>query len=182
MSENNEKTVEGKQPINDSQSSDVSPLEHAQAEAIKWKTDLLYLKAEFDNYKKHAIKERSDLLKFGSERIARDMLEVVDNLERALTAKTGKDVSPETALQNLKTGVELIAKEFKEALSKHGISEVACEGQPFNPAIHEALSSEATASVPEGHIARVFKKPYKMHDKIIRTGQVVVAMPIKGDA
>ena len=178
MSENSEKTDSNKDP----QKEESSPLEQAQNEATKWKTDLLYLKAEFDNYKKHAIKERADLLKFGSERIARDILEVVDNLERALSAKSGKDISPEVALQNLKTGIELIAKELKETLNKHGIQEIACEGQPFNPAIHEALSSEATSSVPEGYIARVFKKPYKMHDKIIRPGQVVVATAIKGDA
>lgn len=80
MSENSEKTDSNKDP----QKEESSPLEQAQNEATKWKTDLLYLKAEFDNYKKHAIKERADLLKFGSERIARDILEVVDNLERAL--------------------------------------------------------------------------------------------------
>lgn len=178
MSENDEKTETTK----DTSMPEPTALEQAQSEANKWKTDLLYLKAEFDNYKKNVIKERSDLIKFGSERIVRDILEVVDNMERALSAKAGKEVSAETAMQNLKTGVELIAKELKDILNKHGVQEVPAEGQPFNPTIHEALSSEATSTVPEGHVARVFKKPYKMHDKVIRPGQVVVAMPIKGDA
>lgn len=145
-------------------------LEASIEEAAKWKNDFLYLKAEFENYKRNAIKERSDLLKFGSERIVRDLLDVVDNFERALAVK----FTPDNA-QTFKVGIEMTAKELKELLSKHGIQEVPSEGQAFNPAHHEAISAEPTAAVPAGHVARVFKKPYKMHDKIIRMGQVVVA-------
>lgn len=147
-----------------------SELELAQEEALKWKNDFLYLKAEFENFKRNAIKERSDLLKFGAERVSRDILEVVDNFERALQVK----LAPET-IQTFKVGIEMTAKELKEVLSKHGVQEIPSEGQAFNPAHHEAISSEPTAAVPAGHIARVFKKPYKLHDKIIRMGQVVVA-------
>ena len=147
-----------------------SDLEVAQEESAKWKNEYLYLRAEFENYKKHAIKERSDLLKFGAERVARDILEVMDNFERALQVQ----VSAET-LQTFKTGVEMTAKELKEALTKHGVIEIPSEGQPFNPTHHEAISSEPTTANPEGHVSKVFKKPYKLHDKIIRMGQVVVA-------
>lgn len=155
-----------------------SELELAQEEAVKWKTDFLYLKAEFENYKRNAIKERSDLLKFGAERVSRDILEVVDNFERALQIK----VAAET-LQTFKVGIEMTAKELKEVLTKHGITEVLSEGLAFNPAYHEAISSEPTTLVPPGHVARVFKKPYKLHDKIIRMGQVVVATaPTNTDA
>lgn len=154
-----------------------SELEVALDEATKWKNEYLYLRAEFENYKKHAIKERSELLKFGAERVARDVLEVMDNFERALQVAP----TPES-LNTYKTGVEMTAKELKEALSKHGIQEVPSEGQPFNPLHHEAISSEITISVPEGSIARVFKKPYKLHDKVIRMGQVVVATAPKGEA
>ncbi len=148
----------------------------AQEEAAKWKNEYLYLRAEFENYKKNAIKERSDLLKFGAERVARDVLEVVDNFERALETKLTSD-----SLQNYKSGVEMIANELKEALARHGIQEIPSHGEPFNPLHHEALSVETTAQIPDGHVARVFKKPYKLHDKIIRMGQVVVATPPKGD-
>jgi molecular chaperone GrpE len=147
-----------------------SELEAALEDVTKWKNDFLYLKAEFENYKRNALRERADLLKFGAERIARDVLEVMDNFERALQVK----ISPET-FQTFKVGVEMTAKELKEVLLKHGIQEVPSEGLPFNPAVHEALSSEVTTEIPSGHVARVFKKPYKLHDKIIRTGQVVVA-------
>lgn len=152
-------------------------LEVAHDETAKWKNEYLYLRAEFENYKRNSLKERSDLLKFGGERMARDILEVMDNFERALQVK----LTSET-IQTFKVGVEMTAKELKEALHKHGIQEVPSEGLPFNPAHHEAISSEPTTSVPNGHIARVFKKPYKLHDKIIRTGQVVVAMAPIGEA
>jgi len=154
-----------------------SELELALEEAAKWKNDFLYLKAEFENYKRNAIKERSDLLKFGAERLGRDILDVVDNFERALQTT----LTPET-IPTYKTGIEMTAKELKDLLAKHGIQEVPSEGQPFNPAHHEALSSEPTDAVPNGHISKVFKKPYKLHDKIIRTGQVVVATPPKNEA
>lgn len=145
-------------------------LDVALEESAKWKKEFLYLKAEFENYKRNSIKERADLLKFGAERVSRDILDVVDNFERALQVK----LSPET-LQTFKVGIEMTAKELKEVLAKHGIQEVPSEGLAFNPAYHEAISSEPSSSVPAGHVARVFKKPYKMHDKVIRMGQVVVA-------
>ena len=147
-------------------------LELAQEDAAKWKNEFLYLKAEFENYKRNALKERSDLLKFGAERVSKDILDVVDNLERALQTKLNNET-----LQTFKVGVEMTAKDLKDVLAKHGIQEVPSDGLPFNPLYHEAISSEPTTAVPPGHIARVFKKPYKLHDKIIRMGQVVVASP-----
>ncbi len=149
---------------------ELSEVETLQAEVGKWKNEFLYLKAEFDNYKKNVLKERSDLLKYGAERVGKDMLEVADNFERALEFK----ITPDT-VNNFKQGMEMTAKELKDALHKHGIQEVPGLGQPFNPQYFEAISSEATDKFPEGSISRVFKKAYKLHDKIMRLGQVVVA-------
>lgn len=141
-----------------------------QEQAEKIKNEYLYLKADFDNYKKNAIKERSDLVKYGAERLARDLLGVLDNLERALAVK----VTPETFTTFTK-GVELTAQELKKALQTHGIQELPSEGQLFNPNHHEALSSEPSAQTPEGHVLRVFQKAYKYHDKVLRPAHVVVA-------
>lgn len=158
-------------------SSEVSETEKLKEEVAKWKNDFLYLKAEFDNYKKNVLKERSDLLKYGAERVSRDILDVVDNFDRALEFKISADT-----VDNFKKGIEMTSKELKEALSKHGIQEVPGLGQTFNPQFFEAISSEATNKYPEGHISQVFKKAYKLHDKIIRMGQVVVATkPADGD-
>lgn len=149
-----------------------SPEDTLKAEIAKLKNDYLYLYAEFENYKKQAIKERSDLRKFGAERLAIDILNVLDIFETALNT----ELTPET-MSSFKKGIELTATELRNALNRHGIEELPAHGTPFNPAHHEALSSEESADLPAGHVSRVFKKPYKLHERVIRPGQVVVTKP-----
>lgn len=149
---------------------EASEIEALKAQAEKFKNDYLYLRAEFENYKRNAIKERSDLIKYGNERMWTDLLNVLDNFDRALETKA----TPEN-LQTYVKGVEMTAQEFRQTLQKNGITEVKAEGQAFDPNMHEALSSEETDAVKPGHISRVFKKVYKLHDRVIRPGQVVVA-------
>lgn len=148
----------------------VSEVESLKNEAEKAKNDYLYLRAEFDNYRRNVIKERSDLIKYGSERLIVDILGVLDNFERALEAKP----TPENLVNYVK-GIEMTQQELKNVLTKFGVSEIPAQGVQFDPSIHEALSSEETDTVKPGFISRVFKKPYKLFDKIIRPGQVVVA-------
>jgi molecular chaperone GrpE len=141
-----------------------------QEQAEKYKNDYLYLRADFDNFKKQSIKERSDLIKYGAERFIRDLLGILDNFERALqTNVTSENFS------TYKQGVEITATELKNLLQKHGIQEVPSQGLPFDPNLHEALSSEQTDQVAPGHITKVFQKAYKLHDKLVRPAQVVVA-------
>lgn len=136
----------------------------------KVRSEFLYLYAEFENYKKNAIKERSDLRKYGSERLVVDLLNVVDIFETALALEP----SAENAAA-FRKGIEMTSAELKATLQRNGIEEMPALGTPFNPNHHEALSSEETADLPPGHVARVFKKPYKLHDRVVRPGQVVVA-------
>lgn len=138
--------------------------------AEKYKNDFLYLRAEFENYKKHAIKERSDLTKYGSERLLIEVLGVMDNFDRALEMKA----TPEN-LETYVQGVRMTANELKTMVQKFGVAEVQSEGCIFDPMLHEALGAEETDSVKEGYVFRVFKKAYKLHDKVIRPAQVVVA-------
>ena len=151
------------------------PLQEAQQLAEKMKNDFLYLRAEFENYKRNTVKERSDLLKYGAERLLVDVLGVLDNFERALETKP----TPET-LQVYAKGIEMTAAELRAVLQKFGVSEVQSLGQNFDPNIHEALSSEETPQFEPGQVSRVFKKPYKLHDRLIRPGQVVVAKKPSG--
>lgn len=145
-------------------------IQKLQEQAEKYKNDFLYARAEFENYKRNAIKERSDLAKYGAERLIRDFLEVMDNFERALQMK----VSAEN-FQAFEQGVQMTANELRHMLTKHGVTEMKSEGTPFDPNTQEALTSEASSEVPPGHVLRVFKKGYKLHDKNLRPAQVVVA-------
>lgn len=172
MSETNSNSSENKNSENTEKSTDsgVSETEELKAQVEKFKNDFLYLRAEFDNYKRNVIKERADLLKYGSERLLTEILSVVDNFERALATKP----TPEN-LATYAKGIEMTEKELKSALGKFGVTEIPTLGQAFDPSIHEALSSEETSQYKPGFISRVFRKPYKLHDKVIRPGQVIVA-------
>ena len=173
MSENNENSQnETPKEGLDSANAELSAL---QAEAEKFKNDFLYLRAEFENYKRNAIKERSDLLKYGGERLARDIVGVLDNFERALAVEIKPD-----AVETYVKGVQMTAQELKTVLEKHGIKEVPSEKAPFDPNIHEALGSEPSTSVEDGHVLRVFEKPYKYHEKLLRVGRVIIARKQEG--
>lgn len=161
--------VKNEQTDPSSQATATAESDETKMQMEKYKNDYLYLRADFENYKKQTLKERSDLLKFGYERFAVELLSIIDNFERAMDMKvTAENFSTFTK------GIELTSNELKSLLQKFKIEEVPSEGQPFNPSYHEALSAEESNKYPEGHILRVFKKPYSLHGKVIRPGQVVV--------
>lgn len=149
---------------------DQDPTIELKQQIEKWKNDYLYLRAEFETYKRNAIKERSEISKYGSERIILEILSVADNFDRALGTKP----TPET-LEVYAQGVKMSANELKTVLTRFGVSEIKCEGSPFDPMLHEALGAEESDSVSEGHILRVFRSAYKLHDRVIRPAQVIVA-------
>ena len=140
----------------------------------KLKKEYLYLRADFDNYKKSAIKERADLIKFGAEPLVHQLLTLIDTFDHALSL----EITPES-LDKFREGVQMIRTEFGQVLGRFGVEEVDSEGQQFDPNIHEALSSEPTDQFPPGHVSKVMKSAYKMHGKVIRPAQVVVAKEIE---
>lgn len=144
--------------------------EQIKSDLDKAKNDYLYLLAEFDNFRKNAIKERSELVKFGSERLVREFLNILDNFERALDSANNNGDA-----QTFRNGIQMIFTELRHMLQKFGVEEIKSEGEVFDPAKHEALSSEPREDLAPGHVARVLKKAYKMHDKILRPAQVTVS-------
>ena len=148
----------------------VSESDRLQSDLNKAKSDYLYLLAEFDNYRKNAIKERADLTKYGSERFVREFLNVFDNFERALESTDTGDSGA------FRQGVQMIASEVRQLLQKFGVEEIKAEGLDFDPIKHEALSSEPRKDVPPGKVVRVFRKAYKLHEKLLRPAQVVVSV------
>jgi molecular chaperone GrpE len=150
----------------DSQGKDSS----AEAQLAQAQKDYLYLRAEFDNYRRNIIKERSDLMKYGSENLLREILNVMDVMDTALGSEINSD-----NLKSFQEGMNMVAKELRATLNKFGVKEEPSEGKAFDPSLHEALSSLETSEVPEGHIAKVFKRAYRLHDRLIRPAQVLVA-------
>ena len=132
--------------------------------------DHLYLHAEIENMKRQNMKERSQLLKYGAEHLARDLLETLDVFKSALDS----EVSQQNYREFIK-GVLMTSQSLKTILEKHGIRELDCVGKAFDPNTQEALSSEISDEHPEGHVTRVFKAPYLYHDRLLRPGQVIVS-------
>lgn len=128
----------------------------------------LYLYAEFENYKKRAIKERSDLVKYGWENQARELLQVVDNLERALQH------TPEGTSKSLVDGLNMVLTQFRSTLQKGGVQALETQNQPFNPELHEAVG-HMPSDKPEGTIAHEESKGYTLHGRLLRPSRVLVS-------
>lgn len=128
----------------------------------------LYLYAEFENYKKRVVKERSDLIKYGWEKVARDLTEVLDNFDRAIAHM------PEDVDTNLRKGIQMIADHYRSTLEKQGVAEIATKNVAFNPELHEAMGQEPSSS-PAGSITQVLSKGYTLHGRLLRPAKVVVS-------
>jgi molecular chaperone GrpE len=126
--------------------------------------------AEVDNFKKRAARERDDAIRFANESLIKDLLPVVDNLERAVAhASGGGNGKP------IVEGVEMVLKGLLDAMAKYGVTQISARGQPFDPSKHEAMAQvesefhEANAVVDELH------KGYMLHDRLLRPALVSVA-------
>ena len=158
----------------DGQSEDTSQKISVE-EVLKAKeTELLYLRAEFENFKRQSIKERSDILRYAGEVMARDLLNTLDVFEKALD----QEIS-EANYKNFVEGISLTAEQLKSDLKKHGIEEIKCKGKPFDPNTCEALSQIPSADAKEGDVIEVMRKGFMFRDKVLRYAQVITAAPIK---
>lgn len=146
-------------------------IQELEAQAKEKEQKYVYLYAEFDNYKKRMMKERADLLKFGWENAARELLEVVDNLERALNhmPKTG-DQSHKT----LEQGLHMVLNQFKAALEKQGVQSIEASTKDFDPNLHEAVG-HVESEEPEGRVVREESRGYTLHGRLLRPARVVIS-------
>ena len=125
------------------------------------------LMAEFENYKKRSGKERENLYNTLIADIVASFLPVQDNLQKAISVET-KD-------ENLKQGIELIVKQIGEIFTKFGVEEIETIGKPFNPELHDAVSSVQDETLGEKIVKEEFRKGYKIGNRVIRHAMVVVA-------
>ena len=130
----------------------------------------LRLAAEFDNYKRLAQRDQRDLIRFGNEQLLKELLPVVDNLERAV--KASRDGGNSDVLIQ---GVDLTLKQLTGALTRFHVLPVETVGQPFDPATHQAVASVASENVPEQHVVDEFQRGYRLHDRTLRAAMVSVS-------
>ena len=162
------------EPIKDQDDEMLTPdeaLESVRQEARDNYDRFVRLSAEFENYKKRASREMSEFRKYANEMIIRELLPVVDNLERAIES-SGDD---ENANSCVVEGVGMTLKEILKVFDQFEVKQVESLGQPFNPGFHEAMMREESDECPENTVIKELQKGYLMHDRLIRPAMVVVS-------
>ena len=128
----------------------------------------LRLMAEYQNFRNRTAKEKADIYAHANEKIALDVLEVIDNFERAMAQKPEGDKFAE--------GIELILKQLQAVLDKNGVTEIEAVGKDFDPNFHNAVTTEdAPEGTKPGTVTKVFQKGYVLNNKVIRAAMVAVA-------
>ncbi|HTC94099.1 MAG TPA: nucleotide exchange factor GrpE [Terriglobales bacterium] len=158
-----------------------SPAQGAQTSAtpsgelqkLKEERDQLFdrlarLQAEFDNYRKRSAREQQDFRDYALANAVGSLLPVMDSLDLALKNSAGEK-------SEVRSGVELVRKQFADALAKLGLREVPAEGEPFDPQYHQAIEMVESDQVPDHHVLQALQRGYKLKDRLIRPAMVRVA-------
>ena len=146
-------------------------LEHKLRDSLADAEDrLLRTQAELDNFRKRARREYDDAQRYREMDLLRDLLPVLDTLLRAIeAAETTDDV------ESLRSGFRLTAQQIEKVLEGHGCQTIVANGQPFDPAVHEAICQQSAPIVDPGTIVGVASRGYRLHERVVRPAQVIVA-------
>ncbi len=162
----------------------MADLEAAKQEASDNQDRFLRASAELDNYKKRMAREMDGLRKFATESIIKQLLPIVDNLERAIEsdkAVNETEKSPEESRNCIIEGVGMTLAEILKVFEKFGVQPIRSLGEPFDPQFHEAVMQEESEDEPHNVVLREFHRGYMMHDRLLRPAMVVVSKPKIGN-
>ncbi|WP_417335232.1 nucleotide exchange factor GrpE [Halobacteriovorax marinus] len=146
--------------------------EKAQAEQEDFKAKFYYLAAEMENLKKRQARETDNLLKYGNEKILSSLLDVLDNLDRTLSAIANDE---DEKVKNIYIGVDMVKKQFSEVLTNNGLTEVESIGKSFDPNFHEAMAQQPAEGKADDEIISEFQKGYILNGRLLRAAKVVIA-------
>lgn len=149
-----------------------NPLQKMQAERDEFKDKYLRGLAEMDNFRKRMKKEKEEYQKYVQTEFFVDLLQIFDNLERALKAK-GLETE-----KGILSGVEMIRKQFLDLLKKYQVVEIDALGKNFDPAVHEALSKEEREGISQPVVVEIYQKGFTYHNKLLRPVLTKVAIPV----
>src|ERR1035438_454910 len=149
----------------------------SETEKLKAERDALLdrlarLQAEFDNARKRAVREQQDFREFAAADVIKNILPILDSFERALKASADST--------DFRNGIELIYRQFQDALQKIGVQQILATGQPFDPRVHEAVEMVDTAEVPDHHVLDELQRGYKYKERLLRPAMVRVARNSRG--
>jgi len=161
----------------DARGRDDEELERLAAEAREMRALAQRRQAEFENFRRRIERERAEFVEYAAADVLKEILPVLDNLERAMEA--AKSATSEGEGQ-LREGVEIICRQFRDTLNKLGLTEVEAEDVPFDPHVHEAVGRVETDEHPEGTVVKVLQKGYLFKDRLLRPSMVGVSLPTGG--
>ena len=154
---------------------ELSPLEQLEEqirlkddELLKQKDTFLREKAELDNFKKRLVKEKEDFVQFANERLLKELIQIEDNMGRAMTASNA-------TLESLQEGVEMIQKQFATFLKNQKVKPIEALGKPFDPNLHEVLNQQESEEHEENTVIQEYSKGYTLNGRILRSAKVVIA-------
>ncbi len=167
--------VDEEDAIEEEEVKELTPLEQLQEEVrlkdeelLKQKDTFLREKAELENFKKRLTKEKEDFVQFANERLLKELVQIEDNLERAMEA-------PNATLESLKEGVEMIQKQFATFLKNQNVEPVEALEKPFDPNLHEVLNQQESEEHEENTVIQEYSKGYTLNGRILRSAKVVIS-------
>ncbi|HVU06905.1 MAG TPA: nucleotide exchange factor GrpE [Verrucomicrobiae bacterium] len=143
-----------------------------QEEVAKAKDNWIRTAADFDNFKKRAARERLEAAQYANATLLQKLLPILDNFEMALSA--AQNVKDEKTA-SLRAGITMIQQQLKGILLESGLEEIDATGKTFDPTLHEAISQQESADIPEGQVLQQVRKGYKLKDRLLRPANVIVA-------
>lgn len=168
--DDNEKTESENQE--EEELTDEERIEQLKEERDEYKEKYLRKSADLKNLRERKEKERKEYMKFANKSLLKDLLEVIDNLERALDSNEKSEEG-----EGLKEGVEMIFNQLHELLENYDVEKIDAEGEPFDPHMHEGMMREEMDDLDEQKVLEVFQEGYKLHDRVLRPAQVKVGVP-----
>ena len=152
----------------DAQTADAEP----ESQNDEFKEKYYYLAAEMQNMQRRFEREKDDLHKFGSEKIMKDLVAVMDNFERTLGFIEKEE---DEKIKNIAEGIRMVNKLFLDTLEKHGLKKIEALGEDFDPNYHEALAQQPAEGKKDMEVIQVFENGYTLNDRVVRAAKVIVA-------
>lgn len=150
-------------------------VQELEAKLAEMKNEALRHLADAENTRKRAAKEREDTLKYAVSKFARDLLDVSDNLSRAIAAVSPEQVESSPAIKNLFVGVEATERQLQAIFERAGIKKLDPTGQKFDPNLHQVVSEVDAPNAAPGTVVQVLQTGYLIHDRLLREAMVTVA-------
>ena len=173
-----ERAPDGTAPETDSAATDApadDPVMLLAGEVASLKDQLLRALAETENLRRRSEREREDAVKYASVPLVRDLVNVADNLRRALASVPAEAAQDNEQLKTLLDGVEMTDRELQTIFARHHIERIEPLGERLDPHFHEALYEIPDPSVPTGTVVQILQAGYRLRDRLIRPAQVAVA-------